>query len=502
MVQARQAAAVISSTILAIEGPLSTALHVETATAGQAQFATLMAPYTGPGRLFASAALWKIDGSSLQRTTSAGSPAQLKAQSAKAISLAALAVHSHTFVVTDVRVGEDHRVGYAIGDPADPTYVVYAERAIPANRRVAVEAGSAFSDLNFATYLGSTPSSSALETTDLPPSRLPLSGDVDRLSIPFGNTTITLVAAPRGQLGGAAGADLPWVLLVGGALLTLAVTLAAEQLLRRRRDAETLAATIGGLYDRLDGLYGEQRTIAQTLQRALLPQQLPAVPNLEVAARYISGSAGVDIGGDWYSLVAVDDHRFAFVVGDVSGKGISAATLMARLRFTIRAYLLEGHPPDVALEMTSRQIDVHADEHFATVLVGIGDNSSGELIVANAGHLDPLIVSEHAPEFLLTKRGVPLGLGPNRYECVTVQLEPGSTFLGFTDGLIERRGEIVDAGLGQLLAAATVVEPALEDWLTTILSRLSAGDNKDDIAVLAFRWTGPAPVGDRGSPTS
>jgi serine phosphatase RsbU (regulator of sigma subunit) len=452
----------------------------------------LMSPYTGSKGLFVSAALWKVNESSLQPITSTGSPTLLRPQSAKADALAVLALHSHTFVVTDVRVGADHRVGYAIADPADPTYVVYAERAIPANRRVPVEAGSAFSDLDFATYLGGTERNSALETTDLAPSQLPLSGVVDRVSVPFGDSTITLVATPRGQLGGAAGADLPWVFLLGGVLLTLAVAVAVEQLIGRRRHAEQLATTIGVLYDRLDGLYGEQRTIAETLQRALLPQQLPTVANLEVAARYISGSDGVEIGGDWYSLVAIDDRRFAFVVGDVSGKGISAAATMARLRFTIRAYLFEGHAPEVALEMTSRQIDFRADEHFATVLVGIGDNESGQLVVANAGHLDPLIVSEHQPEYLATMRGVPLGLGPNRYESVTVHLEPGSTFLAFTDGLIERRGEIVDTGLERLLSAGAVVEPTLEDWLNTVLSRLSTDENKDDIAVLAFQWKGSA----------
>jgi serine phosphatase RsbU (regulator of sigma subunit) len=489
VVQTSQAAAVVGSAILGIEAPLSTALHVASATRGDApQFRMVMSPYVGRGRLFVAAALWKVRNPLVQTVTSTGSPTELNSQSAEAAGLAALAVHSHTFVVKDLRAGREHRVGYAIGDPADPTFVVYAERAIPADRRVPVETGSAFSDLDFATYLGNVASNAALETTDLPPSELPLSGDVARVSIPFGNSTITLLAAPRGQLVGAAGADLPWILLVGGVLLTLAVAVAAEQLIRRRRHAEALATTIGVLYDRLDGLYGEQRTIAATLQRALLPQQLPAISNLSAAARYVSGSDGVDIGGDWYSLDAIDDHRFAFVVGDVSGKGIGAAATMARLRFTIRSYLLEGHPPEVALAMTSRQIDVHTDEHFATVLVGIGDSESGELVVANAGHPDPLLVAGATCEYVGTQRGAALGVGASRYESVTLRLKPGSTLLAFTDGLIERRGEIVDAGLERLLAAATLAEPTLEEWLTRVLSRLATAENNDDIAVLALRW--------------
>lgn len=491
VVQTRQAAAVLSATILGIAEPLTTALHVETATRGDvAQFDTLMLPYIGPGRLFVSAALFRVNSSATERVASIGLPTLLQPHSAKAASLAALALHSRSFVVTDVRAGAGHRVGYAVGDPARPSYLVYAERAIPANRRVPVEAGSAFSDLNFATYLGNTSSNSALETTDVAPDELPLSGDVARISVPFGNSTITLLATPSQQLGGATGADLAWVLLLGGVLLTLAVAVAAEQLIRRRRDAEALATTIGALYGRLDGLYAEQRTIAQTLQRALLPQQLPAIANLDVAARYLSGSDGVDIGGDWYSLVAVDDHRFAFVVGDVSGKGIGAATTMARLRFTTRAYLLEGHPPDVVLEMTSRQIDFREDRHFATVLVGIGDHETGQLTLANAGHFDPLIVSGASSEYLITKRGVALGLGPSRYESVTFGMQPGSTLLAFTDGLIERRGEIVDEGLQRLRSAAAAEESTLDGWLTTILARLATDQNSDDIAALALRWKG------------
>ena len=109
-------------------------------------------------------------------------------------------------------------------------------------------------------------------------------------------------------------------------------------------------ASLPGLLDWLIEISGptdDRRDIAAHLAS---PQKLPAVPNLEVTSRYVSGSDGVEIGGDWYSLVSIDDHRFGFVVGDVSGKGIGAATIMARLRFTIRAYLFEGHSPEVAVD--------------------------------------------------------------------------------------------------------------------------------------------------------
>lgn len=238
----------------------------------------------------------------------------------------------------------------------------------------------------------------------------------------------------------------------------------------------------------MDALYSEQRSIAETLQRALLPQTNPAVPNLEIATRYVAGMDGVDIGGDWYSVVLLDERRFAFVVGDVSGRGIDAATIMARLRFTIRAYLVEGHPPNVALALCARQLDIEADGHFATVLVGIGDVESRQLTLASAGHLDPLVVSGSNAAFVEVDAGVPLGISSDPYSTTTVSIAPGETFLAFTDGLVERRGEGIDTGFERLAAAAVVAAPTLDDLLTSLIDVLVRPGATDDVAVIAFRW--------------
>jgi len=489
-VQTRQAAAVISSTILDISDPLSTALQIAEATGGDPQkFGQSMSPYVGTDGLFVSASLWRGDGPSLRAIASIGSSPELPPASTTAHAFIARAQHSPTFVVTDIRVDGLQRIGYAIGDPKNPTYAVYAERAIPANREVPAEKNSAFADLNYATYLGSTTEASDLATTDLPPSQLPLRGDTATEVIPFGDTTLILVAAGRGHLGGALGADLPWILLGGGAVLTFAAGLATEQLVRRRREAEQNARTISGLYEELDGLYGEQRSIAETLQRALLPQTNPDIPSLEIASRYVAGAVGVDIGGDWYSSIAIDERHFAFVVGDVSGRGIGAATVMARLRFTIRAYLLEGHPPDVVLEMCSRQFDIGSDGHFATVLIGVGDLVSREITLANAGHLNPLFVSETQSEYVTTDVGLPLGCGPCAYEATSTYLSPGWAVLAFTDGLIERRGESIDIGFERLARLAMGPHRTLDDLVSDLVSQMNHGGGEDDIAVLAFRWS-------------
>lgn len=488
-VQTRQAGAVLASTILGISEPLSTALQIETATGGSPeQFAGFMSSYTGPGHLFVSASLWQLTPLSPQVVATIGVAPALAPASNAASAFIEAALRARTFVVTSVNAGGLQRIAYAIADPQSPKFVVYAERAIPANRQVAVESNPAFSDLDYATYIGPTVGLSGLATTDVPVNQLPLKGDTARDVIPFGDTTLTLVSAARGHLGGALGANLPWIFLVGGSLVTMATAVAAGRLVRRRREAERDAQTISGLYERLDELYGEQRTIAETLQGALLPAYNPAIPNLEIASRYVAGAVGVDVGGDWYSLVAVDERHFAFAVGDVSGRGISAATVMAQLRFTIRAYLIEGHRPETVLEMCSKHLEIVQDGHFATVLVGMGNLESREVTVANAGHLNPLILSGTNADYFKTSVGLPLGIAPGSYVATTVVMAPGSALVLFTDGLVERRGEDIDVGLERLARAAfSGPGETLEDLVTRVVTQLADG-SEDDLAVLAFRW--------------
>jgi hypothetical protein len=485
-VQTKQAGAVVAASILSIHDPLSAVQEIATATGGDVQqFRTHLSPYVGPGLTFATASLWQVTGTDPHLIETVGSAPELAPTSTRTRALVTLATHSKSFVVTGILSGASPRVGYAVGSPGASPYVVYAERAIPADRVSPVESNPAFSNLDYATYIGSV-SPAGLATTDVALSHLPLAGAAKEV-IPFGDTTLTLVAVAEGPLGGSLGGDLPWIFLVGGALLTVATAVTAEQLVRRRRDAEEDAGTITELYDRLDSLYGEQRSIAEALQRALLPQFNPSIPNLEVASRYMAGADGVDIGGDWYSLIPVDEGHFAFAVGDVSGRGVRAATVMARLRFTIRAYLREGHPPDRVLEMCSGEIDVIADDHFSTVLVGVGDLETRRITIANAGHLNPLLVSGSHSEFITTTVGLPLGVRRSTYRPTTFVMPPSSMLMAFTDGLVERRTEGLDTGLQRLAAAASAAAPSLDDLLTDVVSELAHG-SEDDIAVLAFRW--------------
>jgi serine phosphatase RsbU (regulator of sigma subunit) len=487
-VQARQAAAVLSGTILTITGPLDTALRVAQTTNGSpAAFDATMGRVTGPGRTFISALLWDTGVTPARAVARVGLSPELDPASPAATTFIAHAQQTSTFVVTNPGAELD-RVAYADADTSAPRYVIYAERAIPASKVVPVQRSAPFNTLNFATYLGPDITPTALATTNVPVSQLPLTGEVSTQAIAFGDTTLTLVATANGHLGGDLGWKLPWIFLVGGTTLTLVTALAVVSLVRSRRRAEQDGAIIAELYSRVDDLYVEQRGIAETLQKALLPATNPTIPGLEIASRYVAGARGVDVGGDWYSIIRIDEDHVGFVVGDVSGRGISAAAVMARLRFTIRAYLFEGHDPGTVLEMCSRQFDISQDGHFATVLVGVANLRTRDVVLANAGHLPPLVIAGSHSAYVETDSEPPLGTGQRTHATTRFAMPEASTLLAFTDGLVERRSEGLDTGLERLTELGLTAEATLEDFLDLVVDDLTQGGSEDDVALLTFRW--------------
>jgi len=490
-VQTRQAAAVLAGTILTIQDPLVTSLRICAATGGdRQQFVDVMGPEVGTGRVFVSVQLLQIVEGGTRTLVRLGADPLLDPGSAQQLKLLARAGRSRTFAVEPVGDARIERVAYAAVDQSTG-WVVYAERAIPPDRLVPAVSTPAFANLDFATYIGDPQDSAGLATTNRPLAELPLRGLTARESVPFGDTVLTLVARPSRSLSGAAAERLPWIVLVVGLVLSALTAVAAFRSLRQRLRAERDATTIRDLYTTLDVLYREQRGIAETLQHALLPHSNPVIEGVEFGTRYVAGARGVDIGGDWYSVVALDEGRFAFVIGDVSGRGVGAAAVMARLRFTLRAYLVEGHPPGRALEMTNLQIDLADDGHFATCLVGIADPRSGQVQLANAGHLEPLLVHAGTATYVPTSVGAPLGVALSAYPTTTVTVPDGAVLLLFTDGLVERRQESIDDGLDRLAAAAGGVDDVLDDYVTRLITHLTGLSAEDDLAVLAIRRTAP-----------
>jgi type II secretory pathway pseudopilin PulG len=478
-VQTDQAGTVLSTAILLVQQPLDTALSVEKVAGPMGDttaFTNVMSAHVGAGQTFDSVSLWQRQGKHLTKLAHVGArpanaldPAQTKAYLRRAF-------QSKTFTVRSVTTASWSGIVYARADPATG-FVVSAERAVPADRRARVDSNSAFAELHYAIYIGPKAVAAALSTTDVAPSTLPLTGTTARTKVPFGDTVLTLVTSARKHLGAPLSQRLPLILLLGGLLFTAFASGAGYQLTRGRLAVEAL--------------YGEQRDLSARLQRALLPRSHPTIPNLDIAAEYVAGAQGVDIGGDWYSIVGLDEGRYAFVVGDVSGRGIDAVTVMARARFTIRAYLVDGHGPAATLEKCSRQFDISDDGHLTTALVGVGDSRSGEVTIANAGHPAPLLVRSDGVEFVTTTPGPPLGTGPATYTSTTFTMTPGTTLLCFTDGLVERRTEDIDTGMQRLATTAAGATVSSADELVHHAVRtLRTGDARDDVAVLAMRWAG------------
>jgi serine phosphatase RsbU (regulator of sigma subunit) len=473
--------AIASSEPLYVEDHLGGAASLAAATDGStAAFRQGLADAVSARGQFVTASLWRLAGASAPAlVTQVGSAPALAPGSATALLRRAAA--SKTFVVTKLAAGRGGRIGYAIAasGPAG-RYVAYAEEPLPASRS-GLPASSPVSDLNIAVYLGRAQTRAALLDSDSA-APLPLRGTTYTTRIPFGDTVLTLTASARSSLTGSLGVVLPWAIAIGGALITILAALLVERLVRRRDSAERLTGEIGRLYV-------EQRSVAETLQHAILPQRLPAVPGMQIAVRYLPGAGGADVGGDWYDVVPLDDARFVFVVGDVSGRGVRAAAMMASLHYASRAYALEGHPPTVILDQLTRTMDLAKDGHFATVLCGLVDVGTHEVTLANAGHLPPLVCGDGRASLVPAKPGSPIGIpGLAPFEPATVITAAGGTLIAYTDGLVERRGETLDVGMQRLQDVVTRDNSSLEDLLSSIVTELTGDSPTDDIALIGLRW--------------
>jgi hypothetical protein len=456
---------------------LAVASGGDMATFRKAMRATVTA--AGP---FIAASLWHLTGTSPHLVTALGARPLLAPDSGRFTTLLHRAAATGTFVVA--RITEPHalRLGFAAaaGGPQGG-YAVYAEEPLPADRRISDPPSSPLGPLNLAVYLGRAQTPAALLETDSA-GPLPLQGTTFTTSIVFGDTFLTTTTSARSSLTGTVSAVLPWAVIAGGLLLTLLAAVFAGRLVRGRADAERLSREIGDLYT-------EQRSVAETLQQALLPQRLPDIPGMHIEARYLPGARGVDIGGDWYDVVPLADGRFVFKVGDVSGRGVTAATVMASLHFAGRAYALEGHPPQVILDQLARTLDVAQDGRFATVLCGLVDVAAHTVTLANAGHLPPLIRHGGKATPVTMKPGPPIGIPDGSpYQPFTMTMPAHGVLVAYTDGLVERRGEMLDAGIARLQDAASQDSPSLGELLDSIITKLTGDSPTDDIALIGLKW--------------
>jgi serine phosphatase RsbU (regulator of sigma subunit) len=232
-----------------------------------------------------------------------------------------------------------------------------------------------------------------------------------------------------------------------------------------------------------------ERNAARTLQRSLLPPRLPNIVGTDFAARFIAAE-DFGIGGDWYDAFVLPSGHIGIVMGDVVGRGLRAAVVMGRMRSVLRGYALQTLSPAEVLDNLDRKFAHFEPAEMATVLYALVDPSLEQFVVSSAGHLPPVIAEPGTPARLLALRpGPPIGshVGARQHD-LTVELPPGTAVACYTDGLVERRHEIIDHGLERLRAAFHA--GPLESVCTTLMAELVGSDVvHDDIALLTFRRT-------------
>jgi anti-sigma regulatory factor (Ser/Thr protein kinase) len=242
----------------------------------------------------------------------------------------------------------------------------------------------------------------------------------------------------------------------------------------------------------------EQRALTEIMQRILLPEALPEIPGLRFSAKYLPAAAGLKVGGDWYDVFVLDDGRVALITGDVVGRGLSAAAVMAEVRTAVRAYSMETLDPLRVVTMLNGLLLTLGGNRSATMMFMALDLETGVVEAVNAGHPPALLLhGDGRCEYVAGASGPPLGVTWSaRYSAQQLSFPTGSSMLLYTDGLVERRGESIDDGLDRLataLARTPIGEHgALAD---AVFQRvLHEVELEDDVALLAIE---ALPLGDR-----
>jgi GAF domain-containing protein len=229
-----------------------------------------------------------------------------------------------------------------------------------------------------------------------------------------------------------------------------------------------------------------ERNLAETLQRSLLPRVLPSAAGVLMSARYLPRGADGPVGGDFYDAVALPGERVGLAIGDVAGKGLSAAAAMGQVRAALHAYALEDEDPGSVLARLDRFVsamDITATAMFITI------DADGELAIASAGHPPAVLVDAGGARLVTGALGPPLGSGVSTGPAERNHLPAGARMLLYTDGLVERRDERLDRSLEALRQVVASAPPGLDALCDRVLEALAPADAEwpDDVALLAVR---------------
>ncbi|WP_431960055.1 SpoIIE family protein phosphatase [Actinacidiphila sp. bgisy160] len=246
-------------------------------------------------------------------------------------------------------------------------------------------------------------------------------------------------------------------------------------------------------------LYDREASIADSLQREMLPDSLPEPTGVRLASRYLPAAESARVGGDWYDAIPLPGSRVALVVGDVMGHSMTSAAIMGQLRTTVQTLAGLDLSPQEVLYHLDEQAQRLGQDRMATCIYAVYDPIAHRVTIANAGHPPPVLL--HAggrAEVLRVPPGAPIGVGGVPFEAVELPAPAGATLLLYTDGLVESRTRDVWGGIEMLrerlhTASALLCPPPLEPLCDEVLEIVGPGDRDDDIALLAARFDGIAP---------
>jgi serine phosphatase RsbU (regulator of sigma subunit)/anti-sigma regulatory factor (Ser/Thr protein kinase) len=253
-----------------------------------------------------------------------------------------------------------------------------------------------------------------------------------------------------------------------------------------------LAARAGLVLDNAR-MYTYQENVADTLQDSMLPHIAPRMPGCDVATRYLPGTRLGRVGGDWFDAVKLPGSRVALVVGDVMGHGLNSAAMMGQFRTAVQTMAALDMPPAQLLRTLDDLAQRLGEQYLATCLYAVYDPIGSELLIANAGHIPPVLVraADGRSELLDVPTGAPLGVGGVAFETVRIPVAPGDRLVLCTDGLVEVRGQDIGAGLAALCESAAHPAASMDAACDTIIRALNPrGGRKDDVALLMARLTG------------
>jgi serine phosphatase RsbU (regulator of sigma subunit)/integral membrane sensor domain MASE1/anti-sigma regulatory factor (Ser/Thr protein kinase) len=231
--------------------------------------------------------------------------------------------------------------------------------------------------------------------------------------------------------------------------------------------------------------------LAVQVQKGLLPDRLPRLPGIQIAARYESATDGFEVGGDWYDAFQLDEMRVGLVVGDIVGHGIDAMTSMGRLRTALGALAMNNDDPAALLSKVDEFVGGPDGTAYATVFYAIVEIENGAIQYASAGHPPALLLTaEGVPTWLDRGQGMPLyGESARPRSQGSAVLEKGGALVLYSDGLVERRGESLDVGLARLeRLASELFERTPEGICEELFTRFGVGTRReDDVVVLVMK---------------